>query len=529
MGNDNFSSVLKRFVDELKIPINRDDLSNELQKHPDYYSLLAYSDVLINYGIQTSAYTIGIESLPKVSLPAITYLADRKFAVITEVNNDYVVLSDDEKKRKKITIDEFKKRFTGVVQVRDKNEGEVQSYLHEKNKIQDRNNSFYVSLLLIIALTFLFAFNSNVLGNFSFPLFFVAVTKCLGFLFAMLLVIQSIDVNNPLINSFCKPGEKVDCNAILSSDASKPFSFVSWSEIGLFYFSGSIMALLFVENREFVISALAILNLFALPYTFYSIYYQWKVAKKWCTLCCAVQVILWLEFLAFLPYLTFNIPDGSVLSWVNLIGFFMVPVMIWVLLKPIFSKLSTVGVLQDQLRILKYNKKIFKAALKADPPIEMPETHFSFVLGSTHPAHVIAIVLSPFCPPCIKAYKQVENALNSMKNLQVRIVFGGNYEKPNDQIINILRHFIALRTKNDPLLTKNAFFDWFNGMNQNQSAWLKKYPVDITPETDAVLAQHRNWVKRHQIQETPTFFINGYKMPLQYQLNELKYMLNDLS
>ncbi|HEY2722735.1 MAG TPA: hypothetical protein VGI82_13465 [Chitinophagaceae bacterium] len=34
------------------------------------------------------------------------------------------------------------------------------------------------------------------------------------------------------------------------------------------------------------------LNIFALPYTLFSVYYQWKVAKQWCILCLAVQGLL---------------------------------------------------------------------------------------------------------------------------------------------------------------------------------------------------------------------------------------------
>lgn len=35
------------------------------------------------------------------------------------------------------------------------------------------------------------------------------------------------------------------------------------------------------------------------------------------------------------------------------------------------------------------------------------------------------------------------------------------------------------------------------------------------------------WVVENKIRETPTFLINGHKMPLIYQLPDLKYMLDD--
>ena len=34
------------------------------------------------------------------------------------------------------------------------------------------------------------------------------------------------------------------------------------------------------------------INILALPYTIFSVYYQWRVAKQWCVLCLVVQGLL---------------------------------------------------------------------------------------------------------------------------------------------------------------------------------------------------------------------------------------------
>ena len=99
-----------------------------------------------------------------------------------------------------------------------------------------------------------------------------------------------------MIQVLCQPGSKRDCNAILSSKAAKVFEGLTWSEVGFFYFAGTWLLLLFGGRSPFVWQILALLNIVSLPYTVYSIYYQARVAKKWCVLCCTIQALLWLEF-----------------------------------------------------------------------------------------------------------------------------------------------------------------------------------------------------------------------------------------
>lgn len=524
MKNDNFSSVLMRFVGLLNIPINLYDVRAELRKHPDYYSLAAYNDVLENYGIYTSAYNVNFESLHKITLPAIAYLTNRNYAVITEVSKNYVILADDKQKRKKVNNEQFKTLYAGIVQVKDRIDttrqyNNVKKTDHSILKIQP-----YAGVVFAVLLISLFWLNSNFLATFSWPLLLLTLLKLFGVSISLLLLIQSIYANNPLINRFCQTTEKVDCDAILSSNAAKLTSFLSWSEVGFFYFTGSFLALLFASSA---LPILAWFNLFALPYTFYSIYYQYKIAKKWCTLCCVVQALLWAEFLVLLPYLTVNITSLNNFDITSLFLLFTIPTALWFLVKPILLQLNTTNVVAEQLRTLKYNKQIFNAALKEKPPFITPDERIAMVLGSPSPKHIITMVVSPFCAPCAQAHRQVEEALNTINNLQVRIVFAGNNLKKTDDTIAVRRHLMALNELKNPVLLKNALNQWYKGANRNYKDWAKQYPVPFTTELDFILTEQAEWVKAGNITQTPTTLINGYKMPLIYQLQELRYMLDE--
>lgn len=70
-------------------------------------------------------------------------------------------------------------------------------------------------------------------------------TKFIGSIISGLLLWQSIDKNNPFIQTLCQAGGKMsDCNNILSSKAAQFTDWLSWSEIGFFYFASSFLALI---------------------------------------------------------------------------------------------------------------------------------------------------------------------------------------------------------------------------------------------------------------------------------------------
>lgn len=60
-------------------------------------------------------------------------------------------------------------------------------------------------------------------------------------------------------------------------------------EVGFSYFLSNIIVVVFLTD---LISYYAIINIFALPYTVWSVWYQKFKAKQWCVLCLIVQLIL---------------------------------------------------------------------------------------------------------------------------------------------------------------------------------------------------------------------------------------------
>src|SRR5204862_7152105 len=96
----------------------------------------------------------------------------------------------------------------------------------------------------------------------------------------------------------CRPTARISCMDVLSSPAAKLFGWIPLSDIGLVYFAGSITALATSAlSNDGALRVLAAFNLAALPYMIFSIYYQAFRLRRWCVLCVAVQIVLWLELL----------------------------------------------------------------------------------------------------------------------------------------------------------------------------------------------------------------------------------------
>src|ERR1700743_2400329 len=95
MNKDNATWVLTRFMAHLAIPVTRQSISDELQKHPDFHSLLAFSDVLTNWHVPNDAYKVPFDELKDVQLPFITFMADKQFAVVTQLDDKQATISSD--------------------------------------------------------------------------------------------------------------------------------------------------------------------------------------------------------------------------------------------------------------------------------------------------------------------------------------------------------------------------------------------------------------------------------------------------
>ena len=288
MEKDNTTVALTRLIKALAIPVTRQSISDELQKHPDYGSMLALSDVLANYRVTNDAYKVPFTELAEVPLPFIAYLKDKTYAVVTHLDEKQLTLSNEKWNNKRVPMDKFKKLYGSTVLTAQRQPGSGEPGYAEKRRkelLNEWGSTIAITGTAIILLAFLLM-RTAYLNTFSLQTALLTLFKTAGLAISILLLVQSIDANNPLIQKLCGDDDTKNCNAILSSKAAKATEWLSWSEVGFFYFAGTWLTLLFNSSHIALMQVLALLNILSLPYTVYSIYYQWRVAKQWCVFCC---------------------------------------------------------------------------------------------------------------------------------------------------------------------------------------------------------------------------------------------------
>ncbi len=521
---DNAVSATYQYLKAIGAKVTEETVEATLKNHPNYPSLLATSDALNEWKIENVAIRIKPEQLAELPTPFLTYLDINHgiFALVKSIKDDAIEWIHTTEGFKREKIEEFLKKWDGVVLM-----AETNSDSGEKNFIENRKkeilNNLRIALLLIGAsILTISLFYHNFITDWHYNA--LLLTKFTGVIISGLLLWQSIDKNNPFINKLCVAGSKSNCNAILGSNAAQVTTWLSWSEIGFFYFAGGFVALLISPDSMFILWSLGATSLF---YTCWSIYYQAFVAKQWCTLCLTVQLIFIVEFLLNINYLSklrgelVSLTYNDFLS--SLEGFSGV-VLVWVFIKPFLQKSQQVAPLKNDLKRFKNNPNLFLSLLQKQEEMPfVPSNMHTIVIGNTHAEHTITMVTNPFCQPCAKTHKIIEDLLESNENLNCQVIFLASNDEGDKRGI-VARVILSLSIDQQP----EALHQWYDNEERNIEKWQKQLGIIENKNTESTINQHQVWCKLAKIEGTPTLYLDGFKLPELYRLADLKGILKYL-
>ncbi|MCY1536149.1 hypothetical protein D9M68_715920 [compost metagenome] len=85
----------------------------------------------------------------------------------------------------------------------------------------------------------------------------------------------------------------------------------------------------------------------------------------------------------------------------------------------------------------------------------------------------------------------------------------------------VAKHFSAL-IKLHPDLVEQAMNDWYK--IKNYERWAAQYPVKIDEYFVIVNQKQREWCDLAEITQTPTIFVNGYKLIEPYDIRDMRYL-----
>lgn len=527
LENPVFSTI--RLLECLKIKFTRKYISESLQNHPNYPSLLSISDTLIKLKIESISLKTSADKLSSIPVPFVTLLNENgeKFITVTAVTDNSVTYFLDSKKAISKPLPAFLKKWNPVVLIAETTDesGETDYVV---NKQQQRINSYKIPSILILGVIFFIGMltqqSSQITINLLIRLTSIGFLKLAGVTLCSLLLWYEIDSANPILKKICSVGNRTNCDSVLNSAQAKVFGMISWSEIGFFYFAGGLLFLLFSHDKNNALVILGWLNLIALPYTIFSVYYQWRIVKQWCILCLSVQAALFSEFL--INIFTANQFDFELkISIFSFLFSFLLPVICWYLLKPIFLTLETNKSQKRELNRFKYDTEIFNSLLPKQKLINKSINGIGITIGNPDAANTIIKVCSPYCGPCARAHPEIEKLIHESNDIKAQIIFTAS-EDEYDEKNKPISHLLAIASLGNAKLTEQALDNWYSSPRKNYELFAEQFPIEggLSMQSQQVKLMSE-WCKETGIAFTPTFFINGYQLPDVYHIEDLKYLL----
>jgi thiol-disulfide isomerase/thioredoxin len=281
------------------------------------------------------------------------------------------------------------------------------------------------------------------------------------------------------------------------------------------------------------------MNLLAIPYIFYSIYYQWRIAKQWCLLCLAVQAIIALQFVInlFGGYIAFwSISPSTIPQLFSVIASFGFSTTAILIILPALQQ-AKIGTRKSmELKQLKNNPSIFEALLFKERCVPMPLPEIGIVIGNPIGKFKLVKVCNPYCGPCASVHPMIDSLINNTEDLCVQIILPAT-ENNNDIRKKPISHLLAIDALNDKVEILKALDDWYTAPIKDYSVFSEKYPVgeELNKQKDKIKLM-LDWCQNVEIKHTPTFFLclntrvsnpKLYELPQIYDLGDLNYYLEN--
>jgi len=528
------------FLELLKVKYTKNFSNQYFNEHPHKFNLYGLSTMLSDFGVSNVATRIVEKEtdLTNIELPFVAH-SGGDFVVVYKVDPEKVHCIRNGRKIF-IPFSHFIQSWSGVILLAETSPDSIEPGYHEHRKkdllIIAQKSLLALACIMILGIAYFHNVFSVQLGEFDLPFqnSVLGITSLLlvnltGVYISYLLVIKQMHIQSRYADKICTLFSKSDCNNVLESDAAKLWGVFGWSEIGLGYFAGNITVLLFLPQ---LLTFLGIFNILTLPYTVWSVWYQKTKARQWCPLCLIVLVLLWTIFFLNLAFGNLILPDFSVnflLSLVNCllsICIYAIPVLLLTLLIPKLSEGNQVEQLRQEINSLKANEELFNTLLKQQPFYEVSKADSQILFGNPEAKLLISILTNPLCNPCALLHARIEKLPREIKEkICIQYIFSAF----NESLEYANRSFNAVYMEKGREAAWQLYSAWFEKGKLLKEAFFDDLKLDMTkPAIEVEFQKHESWKEKSQIRATPTILVNGYKLPENYKIEDLRFFANIL-
>lgn len=538
----NMTTTVAALFHILKVPATVKHIKETLVGHPDFPTLLSLADTLPRWGVRTEGVKGEVDDLSPEDYPSLVYLNSGDFAVLEDIKDGTVKLTDPRIGKIEQPLKEFGASWTGILLRTDPQEGAAEKD-YQKNRKQElfeKFRSFLVLAGLPLAFIIYFIYGLFLAGE-TATLAPLAVAKTLGFIVCAVMAAGSLG-GEELLNNLCPTGKVVNCQRVVNSPAGRLLG-MPMSELGLVYFGGGLLALLeamLTGQTTTMLLLLGVLNLMTLPYTVFSVIYQGAVIRSWCWMCLVVQALFWIEFYFLYGIVFKGAAPFNPAALILFVFAFAVVSLVWLALRFLFIRSAKTAHLEAQIKRARRNPVYVQSQLAKAQKLDIGSFPFEVEVGPEKAGLVATLVVNPLCGHCKQAlnylHQLIEMGQGSIKGVIRFMVRVDDTDSTKTETEKLMDYHVALQLAAMAALgkrqvTSEAISQWFSGdafSKGRYKKWLRHFEVDdqnALEKAGELLKLQREWAVASKIGGTPTVIINGAVLPKEMQLNDLEIFL----
>lgn len=363
-------SIITLFLERLNVKHTQYYTDKLFNEHPYRYNLFGLSDILTTYGIENWA--LRIEKKEDIFMAKTPFLAHAggHFVVVDGITEDRIRYVWNGKSIS-VPVEEFFKIWTGVLLLAEPDEQSAEpDYLQHRQRQKISKLKHFATAISLSVVFLVICAVAKVYASLGLLLLFLL--NMAGIYVGYLLLLKHLHIGNAYGDKICSLFEQTDCNNILESNASSFLGLISWSEIGLGYFISNVIIILFFPHLS---TWMVLINICALPYSFWSIWYQGIKVKRWCPLCLMVQALMWIIFFLNLGFGFISLPFFDILQIGTVVCIYLIPILLIHSAAPFVEDKHRLETLTQEMNSLKANENVFKTLL-SDQPHKVINGHF---------------------------------------------------------------------------------------------------------------------------------------------------------
>ncbi len=525
---DNAVTAAVQLVKQLGIRATAAETERRLKWSPAYPSLHSLQSLFTQWQVESLILEVEhdkLDELPPIFL-CHTYANGGEFRVVVQHSEGKVVWLDKDGARQPVLQSDFIQAWSGVVLLAENNpEGGMSGYAAARRL--EWWGSHSVPLILIGWLVLTLAvqvFTPGLTLKTATMTLLLQALNLLGLGIGIALLQYQANDMHPAAKQLCGlGGQQQDCSKVLKSAASTIFG-ISWSEMGFSWFAGGSLFVLLAGAAPLH----ALLCYAAVLFIPYSLYYQRKVAKQWCSICLlvllvvALQAVVYLSFTGFAAY-----GQVTVIDSIRYAACLLLPFGVWYAVKKMAAERVALQLAEQDYFRLKHNPAVFDL-LQAHEKTTEVNTAAPVVLNPEGNKAVITLVSSPNCTPCGEAHTLVEKAARLHPEIRFNIVFVTSTDEA-DSTHQPVKHLLAIAKHQGSEHFMKAMHYWYETAGKEYKAFNHAFPYQ--PSQNGVeqrMEQMEQWVLQHNITATPTYFVNGKKLPDNYGIEDIMVMVANL-